>query len=93
MAKWTLVKNEGSIEVCQWELPGELTEPQVEEIVRRMVCKVLSDDEIIISSLPLGDPKRYILLDRNEDPGLIRMGENPSIHMGENPFYVATYSD
>lgn len=81
MAKWVLTKHEGSIEAAQWELPGEMEEAQVEEIVRRMVCRTLSEDEIINSSLSPSDPKRYVLLDKIEDPTIIQMGENP--------FYIA----
>jgi len=85
MKKWVLVKHEGSLEADRWELPGHLEEYQVEEIVRRLVCRTLSEDDIVNSSLPEGDVKRYILLDRNEDPSVI--------HMGENPFFVATLHD
>jgi hypothetical protein len=81
MTKWILVKHEGSIEADRWELPGDLEESQVEEIIRRLVFRTLSEDDIISSSLPEGDTKRYILLDRNDDPAVI--------HMGENPYYVA----
>jgi hypothetical protein len=77
MAKWTLVKYEASIEVSRWELPGDMTEPQVEEIVRRLVCRHLTEDDIVSSSLATDDPKRYILLDRVEDPTIIQMGTNP----------------
>ncbi len=81
MTKWILAKHEGTIETEQWELPGQLPEAEVEEIVRRLVCRSLSEDEIIRSSLPSDDLKKYILLDRNEDPAII--------HMGENPYYIA----
>lgn len=77
MPKWALTKFESSIEVSQWELPGHMTEPQVEEVVRRLVCRHLSEDDIISSSLFSDDPKRYILLDRVEDPTIIQMGTNP----------------
>lgn len=83
MAHWNLVKHEGSIEATEWRLPGDMTEPEVVEIVRRLVCRSLSEDEIINSSLPESDSKRYILLDQNGDPNVI--------HMGENPFYVARF--
>jgi hypothetical protein len=83
MTKWILVKHEGTIEAERWELPGRLDETQVVEIVRRLVCRSLSEDDIINSSLPEDDIKRYILLDRNDDPAVI--------HMGENPYYVATF--
>lgn len=82
MAKWILIKHEGNLEDARWELPGHLEEHQVQEIVRRLVCRSLSDDEIVSSSLPQGDSKRYVLLDRNDDPNII--------HMGENPYFVAT---
>lgn len=81
MAKWILVKHEGSIETAQWELPGEMPKAQVEEIVRRLECRNLDEDQIINSSLFPSDPKRYILLDKIGDPTIIQMGENP--------FYVA----
>lgn len=77
MAKWILAKHEGSIETAQWELPGEMQEVEVEEVVRRLVCRNLSEDQIISSSLFPGDPKRYNLLDKVEDPTIIQMGENP----------------
>jgi hypothetical protein len=77
MPKWALTKFESSIELSHWELPGHMTEPQVEEVVRRLVCRHLSEDDIISSSLFSDDPKRYILLDRVEDPTIIQMGTNP----------------
>lgn len=79
--KWVLVKHEGTIEDAQWELPGHLLEHQVEEIVKRLVCRTLTEDEIINSSLPEDDAARYILLDRNEDAAII--------NIGRNPFYIA----
>lgn len=83
MAKWTLIRHSGTIEDAHWELPGDLEEPVVEEIVRRLVCRSLSEDDIIGSSLAQGDMKRYIPLDRNSDPNVI--------HMGESPYYVARF--
>lgn len=85
MAKWILAKHEGSIETAQWELPGEMQEAEVEEIVRRLVCRNLDEDQIISSSLSQDDAKRYVLLDRVEDPTIIQMGENP--------FYIARLVD
>jgi hypothetical protein len=83
MPKWTLTKHEGAIEVSSWELPGELSEQQVEDIVRRLVCRSLSDDEIINSSVD--GPHRYVLRDRNDDPKVI--------HMGEKPYFIAQLID
>lgn len=85
MANWVLVKYGGTLEADRWELPGHLEERQVEEIVRRLVCRTLNEDDIINSSLPEGDIRRYILLDRNDDPTVI--------HMGENPFFIATLEE
>ena len=81
MPFWKLTKYEGAIETSTWELPADLDETQVEEVVRRLVCRSLSEDEVINSSLPDGDSKKYVLLDRNEDPAVI--------HMGKNPYYIA----
>jgi hypothetical protein len=84
MPNWKLTKFESAIETGTWELPAELDEAQVEEIVRRLVCRSLSEDEVINSSLPDGNSKKYVLLDRNEDPAVI--------HMGKNPYYIAELS-
>ncbi|KQQ69844.1 hypothetical protein ASF70_21885 [Rhizobium sp. Leaf321] len=81
MPTWKLTKYEGAIETSQWELPAELNEAQVEEIVRRLVCCNLTEEEVINSSLPADSAKKYVLLDRNEDPTVI--------HIGKNPFYIA----
>ncbi len=77
MAKWVLTKHEGSIETTHWELPGEMQEQEVEEVVRRLVCRNLSEEQIISSSFSPSDPKRYILLDKVEDLAVIQMGDNP----------------
>jgi len=81
MPTWKLTKYEGAIETSHWELPAELNEAQVEEIVRRLVCCNLTEEEVINSSLPADSSKKYVLLDRNEDPTVI--------HIGKNPFYIA----
>lgn len=85
MSKWILIKHEGTIETDTWELPGRMEEAEVEEIVRRLVCRSLTEAEIISSSLPSDDTKKYVLLDRNEDPNIILMGENP--------YYIARLVD
>lgn len=66
MASWIVTKYEGAVETGRWELPEVLDEAQVEEIVRRLVCRDLSEDEILNSSLPADSAKKYVLLDRND---------------------------
>jgi len=77
MTRWIVTKHEGGLEADEWELPGELREAEVEEIVRRLVCRSLSEDEIIHASLPEDHSGRYVLLDRSDEPTMIQIGRNP----------------
>ena len=82
MKKWKILKYESdSAEVVVGRLPGNMTNTEVSEVLRRLVCKNLTEEEIILSSLRKGTVSRATFLDS--------IGNNNPLHFGENPYYMA----
>ncbi|CDZ50406.1 Hypothetical protein NGAL_HAMBI2427_36240 [Neorhizobium galegae bv. orientalis] len=81
MHKWVIRKHVSTTEELQWQLPGSLTEAEIEEVLRRLVATNLSPDEVISASRPKGDDRRAGLFDRS--------GTSAPISFGNNPYYTA----
>ena len=79
---WVITKREGATQTERWEVPAELDQHDIKEVLRRLVSRDISEEDIIHSSLPLTSSKRYALLDIPDDPDVMRLGTNP--------FYTAT---
>lgn len=85
MATWSITKFDSTEEVGQWVLPGHISQPEIEEILRRLVCRDLSEIEIINGSRRRNDELRNTFLDRVSRGGTY-------IDYGESPNYVATFN-
>ena len=63
------------------EMPGHLSEQEVSVILQRLVCRNLSEDDIIKASLRKNDT--------GYSPFLERTGRSVPISIGDNPHYTA----
>jgi len=86
MAKiWLLEKFDGQTPVEQKEVPAVLSDREVEEMLRRLVCKDLDNDEIIDSSLRPGMKNYRTLLEK--------VGSGVPLSFGQNPHWTARKVD
>lgn len=82
MPHWKIEKHDGILETgLVGELPDSMSEREVEEVLRRLVCIRLNEEEVLASSLDARHPNRRVLLDR--------IGSGPEIQFGDNPFFIA----
>ncbi|MGH0003510.1 hypothetical protein ACQU0X_25830 [Pseudovibrio ascidiaceicola] len=81
MAQWIISKYD-SLELLQeWRIPGNISAGQIEELLKRLASRDLTEMEVINSSLRKNSRDRINLLDRK--------GTGPEMHVGENPYYLA----
>lgn len=81
MQKWIIKRYDSATEETQWDLPGSLTEAEIEEVLRRLVATDLNTHEVISASRPKGDDRRSAHFDR--------IGADATISFGNNPYYTA----
>ena len=65
------------------DIPGNMSEGEVERLLQRLVCRDLTPNEVIDASLRKNSKNRSSLLDR--------IGSGNPIHIGSNPYYIATW--
>lgn len=83
MGTWKILKNDSDNDgVVVGELPGNMTEAEVAEIMRRLVSRQLTEEEVVLSSLRKGARLRRPFLDPVH-------GEK--LQYGENPFFSAQW--
>lgn len=84
MPIWRIERHNGLAEAEQiGELPGGMSDSEVEEVLRRLACKYLTEEEILTSSLRRGQAGRKSHLDR--------IGAKRPIQIGENPYFLAVW--
>jgi hypothetical protein len=71
--------------IFERDVPGNMSEGEIETILQRLVARHLTPDEIVDASLRKNAHNRSSLLDR--------IGQGRPIHFGENPYYVANRND
>lgn len=82
MAKiWKIKRWEGSDPTTVGELPGHLTKSEIATVLQRLLCRGLTEDEILRASRRRRD-KSY-------SPLLERVGRGSPISYGTNPHYTA----
>lgn len=79
--KWHIVRYDSTTETGTWDLPGHLSEGEMETILQRLVCSDLTAKEIISASLRKNDAGYSSLLER--------IGCEIEISFGNNPHYTA----
>lgn len=85
MPHWKIEKHDGILEhELVGELPDSMSEGEVEEVLRWLVCIRLNEEEVLASSLEAKHPKRRVHLDR--------IGSGPEIQFGGNPYFIALSS-
>lgn len=65
----------------QAQMPGNISESEMEAVLQRLVGQHLDGDEIIAASLRSNH--------RGYSPLLERIGSGSPIHFGQDPFYTA----
>lgn len=84
MATWKIIKHDSDNEpTVIGRLPGNMSEAEVAEILKRLVSHHLSEEEIVLSSLRRGQKYRRTFLD--PIPG-------NKLCYGENPWFVGERS-
>lgn len=78
---WTIRSFDGT--QCLWEieLPGYLYTIEIEQLLKRLAARHLSETEVALSSLRRSNARRVPLLDL--------VGSNREIQTNGTPFYVA----
>ena len=71
--------------IFERDVPGNMSEAEIEKILQRLVARHLSPDEIVDPCLRKNAPNRSPLLER--------IGRGAPIHYGQNPYYTATLKD
>jgi hypothetical protein len=83
MSKDWIIRGYDGLEVIfVGRLPSNVSQAEVCNILRGLVCKHLSYDEILDSSRRRNDPKRKTHLDQ--------IGKSSPLSYGENPYFVAS---
>jgi hypothetical protein len=83
VAIWKISKHDSDNEgIFIGDLPGNMSETEISEVLKRLVCRQLSEEEILLSSLRQGAKLRRPLLDA--------IGSGAAQHFGENPYFLAS---
>ncbi|WP_417811920.1 hypothetical protein [Thalassospira alkalitolerans] len=77
MPKWLITEYDGTKELGSYELPSNYTDVEIEHILQRLVCRKLTQHEIISASRRHNDKTRTALLDRTTSGKPLSFGENP----------------
>ena len=86
MAKvWHIEGFNGSTVIFESDMPGNMSQSEIETTLQRLVARHLSADEIVDASL-----RRRA---RGYLPLLKRVGRGAPLCYGENPYYTATPKD
>jgi len=81
---WRIHKYDSLEEVGTWNVPGHYTQVEVERILQALVCRDLTEGEIIDAMRRRSDPFKVAFLDR--------IGKGPVPHYGaSNYWYTATF--
>lgn len=83
MSVWLIKKSESFCTEVVGELPGAMTDIEVERVLQRLACMNLNANEILAASLRRKKVGRLSLLDR--------IGRGYPIQVGENPFFTAEW--
>ena len=82
MAKvWHIEGRSGSTVIFERDLPGNMSEREIEATLQRLVARHLSADEVVSASLRKNARDYSRLLER--------VGRGTPICYGENPHYIA----
>ena len=76
MGDWMIKEWDGNDVKAQYELPGHMSEQEIETALQRLVCRDLSVNEILAASRRRNDPMRIGLLDRVGQGRLIDYGRS-----------------
>lgn len=79
---WVIRKFESLKLLDEWRLPGNISHREMEELLKRLASRHLTDEEVIYSSLRSNSRDKIDLLER--------IGNDPEIQVGQNPYYVAS---
>lgn len=82
---WLIEGWNGTDQILECSIPGDMSESEVLEILKRLVARHLTSEEIVDSSLRRGRQNRLQLLDR--------IGSGLPIQVGENPYFIARRRD
>ena len=83
---WRIVGYDSQDVIIESSAPGNLTEGEVERMLQRLVCRHLSDREVVAASLTRNHRgQAKVLLCVNHD----RRAKHYTISAGNNPHYVA----
>jgi hypothetical protein len=84
MGLWKIYRHVGlESPVLVGILPRPTTKPEVAEVLKRLVCKNLTEQEILLASLRKNNKQRTNLLDP--------IGSSSQLQFGEDPFYTAIF--
>ncbi|WP_208856321.1 hypothetical protein [Leisingera aquaemixtae] len=64
MAKWEIRHWDGTSEKSVGEMPGNLSESEILQVLQRLACMSLKPQEILSASLRRGSRQRSAVLDR-----------------------------
>jgi hypothetical protein len=81
---WRIEGRDGAETFWQRDLPGNLGEKRIVELLRRLASRHLDPDEIVPASLPPRNPEYRPLLEPQGEAD----GGWPIV-VGQNPFYLA----
>ncbi|MCW8842180.1 MAG: hypothetical protein OQK00_02070 [Rhodobacteraceae bacterium] len=86
MPIWKIYKHDSDADSkLVGEMPGNMSQSEVAEVMKRLVCRQLSEEEIVTSSLRHGTKLRKPFLDS--------IGQETELHFGENPYFRASLED
>ena len=82
---WHIEGRDSTKLIFERDVPGNMSEGEIETILQRLVARHLPPDEIVDASLRKGV--------RDKSPLLERIGRGAPIHFGENPYYTAAWKN
>jgi len=82
---WHIEGFDGDTVIFVSDMPGNMSQQEIETTLQRLAASHLSADEIVRASLRKNAGDYSALLER--------VGKDAPICFGENPFYTATFKD
>ena len=82
---WQIQGRQGSKEILEAEMPGNMSDKEISVTLQRLVCTHLTHEEVISASLRTNSP-RYT---QHLEP----IGRLSELHYGQNPWYTAVLKD
>ena len=82
---WLIQGHDGTELIFERRLAGNMSKAKIEKILQRLVCRHLSEDEVIDASLRKNHSGRT--------SALVGIGSGSTMHYGDNPHYTAKCED